>query len=374
MATQRTKPQLVTAMAASAQAAALGLLDFSVGSILRALVDAVADVVMWLQGLALRVLSLTRAATSRGPDLDSWMADFSFVRLTATYAVGDVTFSRFTTTGSALVPVGARVETADGSRAFAVVADPTVPQYSVGQNGYVLAAGVPAITVPVQALETGTAGNVMQNTVTVIGSAIPGVDRVNNPADFADGTNDETDEEFRLRFQGYLDSLGGATESAILSAIRNAGIGISAVAVDNERPDGTPELGFFYVVVDDGSGSPPQEFLDEIALIVDRERPFGSQFDVLAPILLNAVIVVTAQADSGYSPSGVDADITAALSGHIAGLGMGEPLYLTKLYQLAWNVPGVANVSSITINGGGADIIPTFKEIVRSNSISVTVS
>ncbi|MFX8028091.1 baseplate J/gp47 family protein, partial [Acinetobacter baumannii] len=106
------------------------LVDLTVGSVLRAIVEANAAVVVWLEGLLLQVLAITRAATSSGADLDSWVADFGVTRLPAVAATGIVTFSRFTTTQQVLVPVGATVQTADGTQQFTVTIDTTNPAYN----------------------------------------------------------------------------------------------------------------------------------------------------------------------------------------------------------------------------------------------------
>ena len=76
------------------QGAARQLLDFTVGSVLRAVVEATAAMALWLQGIALQIASLTRFSTSNGPDADSWAADFNFPRLAAQAAQGSVIFSR----------------------------------------------------------------------------------------------------------------------------------------------------------------------------------------------------------------------------------------------------------------------------------------
>ncbi len=70
---------LVQTMAASVQAASRQLLDLTVGSVLRAVLEANASIALWMQWLILQVLQMTRAATSTGADLDSWMADFALV-------------------------------------------------------------------------------------------------------------------------------------------------------------------------------------------------------------------------------------------------------------------------------------------------------
>ncbi len=79
----QTFTTLVQGMAAAVQAAAAQLLDLTVGSTLRAILEATASIALWMQWLILQVLQMTRAATSSGADLDSWMADFSLTRLPA---------------------------------------------------------------------------------------------------------------------------------------------------------------------------------------------------------------------------------------------------------------------------------------------------
>ena len=85
---------MVSNGAAAMQSACSSLLDLTVGSVLRAILEASASVGLWMQWLILKVLAMTRAATSTGEDLDSWMADFDLARLPGVAATGSVTFSR----------------------------------------------------------------------------------------------------------------------------------------------------------------------------------------------------------------------------------------------------------------------------------------
>src|SRR5579872_2048657 len=118
---------IVAAGAAAVQGAARQVLDLTVGSVLRAILEANAGLGLWLQWLILQVLQTTRAATSVGTDLDSFVGDFGLARLPASAAAGSVTFARFTPVAGALVPVGTVVRTSDGAQSFAVTADPTNP-------------------------------------------------------------------------------------------------------------------------------------------------------------------------------------------------------------------------------------------------------
>src|SRR5579875_741348 len=150
-------------MAASVQGAATALVDLSVGSVLRATLEASASVALWMQFLILQVLTATRAATSSGADLDSWMADFSFTRLPGAAAQGVVTFGRYTTGIAAVIPVGARVSIFDGSQSFSVVEQDSNPAWTGG--GYTLGASQASIDVPAVATTTGAGANILAGAI-----------------------------------------------------------------------------------------------------------------------------------------------------------------------------------------------------------------
>jgi len=119
----KTFTQYVRDMSAAVQAATVQVLDLSIGSVLRAILEANASVALWLQVLIVDVMDASRAATARGVDLDSWVGDFSLQRLAATPAVGLAAFSRFSALGTAVVPVGTTIRTTDGGVSFKVVQD-----------------------------------------------------------------------------------------------------------------------------------------------------------------------------------------------------------------------------------------------------------
>src|SRR5690348_7832551 len=97
---------LVQNMAAYVQGSASQLLDLTVGSVLRAILEASASMALWLQWLVLQLLAITRLATSSGNDVDSFVNDFGLTRLPGVGATGTVTFGRFNNTPAAFIPVG----------------------------------------------------------------------------------------------------------------------------------------------------------------------------------------------------------------------------------------------------------------------------
>lgn len=370
----RTFDQMVAdqAVAAQAQVPSRGL-DFSRGTVFRALAEAFASVGMWLQGLVLRVLAATRAATSRGADLDSWMADFFLTRVRAAFSNGEVTFARFTPTLAALIPVKATVRTRDNTWTFQVVADRSHSAWSEEQQGYVLGAGVATLTVPVVALTPGAGGNAAAGSVTLMSSPIPGVDTVTNAEAMVGGTEAETDEAFRQRFRDYLGSLSKATRPAIDYAVGQVQAGLSWSVLEGQQPDGAPAPATFTLVVDDGTGTPSADLLAKVAAAVEQVRAIGVTYSVIGPVVVTANVTMVLTVTPGVDRPAVVGKVAAALEAHINGLKLGSGLSYTRLTQVAYSAsPYVENVTNVALNGGTADIAATPRQAIRAGIVAVS--
>jgi uncharacterized phage protein gp47/JayE len=376
----QTFTALVQQFAAAAQASASALLDFSVGSISRALGEACSSIALWLQWIAIQILQMTRAATSQGSALDSWMADFSLTRLPAVAATGPVTFSRFTPSSSALVPVGAQVKTADGLRIFAVVVDTTNSLWSAAQNGFLIPAGTASGTCTVQDVTTdasgnlsvGTAGNVSAGAISLLASAIPGIDTVTNPVAFTNGIDAESDAAFRARFANYIQTRSLATDGAVAYAIQSVQSGLQFTIQENEA-GGSYQPGNFVVTVDDGSGNPPSALLSAVYTAINVVRPVGSTFTVQGPGDLTANITFTVTTNPTSNKPNLIGPITTAIDTYVDTLPVGATLAFTRLAAVIYGVdPSIVNVTSLEINGGTADIVPTQSQVVKVGTVVIS--
>lgn len=371
--TTKTFSTLVSDFVAAVQASSSQLVDFAIGSILRAIAEAASSVVVWLESLILLLLQTTRAATSVGSDLDSWVADYGLTRLPAQGATGAVTFSRFTPTLQALIPVGTVVQSADGTQQYAVVADTTNPAFDPVQNGYVVAAMTSSVTVAVQAVNTGAATNAAVNTITVITQAIPYVDTVTNALAFTNGADAESDTALRARFIGYIANLSKATQAAIGYALTSLQTGVTYALVENYDYSGAYHPGYFYVVVDDGTGSPSSDFLTAAQNAVEAVRGFTIQYGVFAPVVLNATVTMTVSVAAGYDVAATKALVQTAVADYIDSLALGQTLAYTRLAQVAYDAsPGVANVASVLLNSGTSDLTADAKHVIKAASVTVS--
>lgn len=360
-------------MAAAMQASASWALDLTAGSVIRAILEASASVVLWLQWLILQVLALTRAATSNGSDLDSWYADFGFVRLPAVLASGAVTFGRYTNTQAALIPAGATVKTLDGQQTFTVTADPTNAAWSASLNGYTIPANVTSVTVPVAVVNTGSGmlGNIMAASIGLIASAIPAVDTVTNALAFNNGVGAESDSAFRTRFQLFLNSLAEATVAAAEYAVSQVQQGLTFTVQPNWNGTiYTP--GTYVVTFDDGSGAAPSPLVASVTAAVQAVRPIGSTAivqaatAVLANVSLTIVCATTALHAAAVGPA------AAAITAFIQALPVGATMPYGRLWQLAFDAsPSITGVNSVLLDGGTADLTVTQAQVVRAGTVAV---
>ena len=68
----------------------------------------------------------------------------------------------------------------------------------------------------------------------VLAGSIPGVDTVNNAVTFTNGTDPQTDAQYKVGFPGFLQSLSKATPAAIEFAVQSVGEDVDFTFVENQ--------------------------------------------------------------------------------------------------------------------------------------------
>ena len=361
---------LIQNMAAGVQGSATALIDLTTGSVLRAILEANASLALWIQWLIVQVLSATRAATSNGSDLDSWVQDFGMTRLPGQAAATTVTFSRITPGFQAVIPVGAQVKTGDTTVTFNVLADPTNPAYSAAASNYTLAASSSSLAVPAQAAVSGVSGNVQAGAISLLATAMPGIDAVTNAVAAVGGMDAEPDAALRARFANFIDSRSRATPAAIAYAIQSLQQGLTYFLAENTDPSGAVRPGYFTVTVDDGSGAPPASLLGAVLTALEAVRPVGTQFAVQPPTVLTANISLTLSTPAA-SHAAAQLNVATAIQAFVASLPIGSPLPVSRLAAVAYAAdPSVTNVGSLSINGAG-DLTPPPSGVIKSGTVTV---
>ena len=356
----QTFPQLLQRMSAAVQNSASLLIDLSAGSMLRAILEANASIGLWIQWLIVQTLSMTRAATSAGEDLDTWMADFFLERQPATAARGTATFSRLLTGAPILIPVGTIVKAAIDNISFLVVVDTGCAAWKADLNGYIVQTGVSTIELPIVAQTPGVRGNVATGSVSVLASAVPGLDFVSNTYALSGGYDAETDTKFRARFRDYINSRSQATVAAVGYAVGSLQQNVRYKVFENRDRAGTWAPGHFLVIADDGSGQLTTPLQSDIYQIIDKVRPLGSDFAVLAPDVVPVNIVISVVAGGAAIDVTAVSLIKTAVSNYVDSLAIGSTLSVTRIIAITYQSGSLqSNISDVYINGSAADLVGT---------------
>ena len=115
-------------------------------------------------------------------------------------------------TGALKVPSGTRVRVPATTKTYTTVSD------------LALGASENYGTVRVQASSSGSSGNSSANSITSIVSSVYGISSVTNLSSLANGTDDETEQQWKIRFQNTLKALGRGTSNSLEIGAKTAAI------------------------------------------------------------------------------------------------------------------------------------------------------
>jgi uncharacterized phage protein gp47/JayE len=353
----RSFTDIVRDMSASVTSSTGKILDMSVGSIMRALIEANAGIMLWAQWLVALTLRTTRAETSTGSDLDSWMADFAFERSAATPARGTITFSRYSSVMSVVIPVGTAVKCRDRNISYIVIADNTLTSFAPPINAYSIAAGVNSIDVPVAASTPGSEGNVLKESITLLASPVPGIDTVNNNSALSGGEDPESDETFRLRFRKFFAARSRATVDAIGYAIVQAGSDLKYLIQENVDPQGMRRIGNIVIFISSSAGPVSSDTLNAISNSVNLVRPIGTTFFVLPADVVEVQITLTLALPAGLLMLDVTDNIRSSIKSYVNGIPIGGLVSVSRIVQIAYaSEIRIVNLSQVMLNSSASDI------------------
>jgi hypothetical protein len=330
------------------------LTDVNVGSVTRTLIETISrELATQYQQLQI-VYESAFVETAKGDSLDQVSALVDTPRLRQGHAVGRARFSRRSgSPGSVYIPVSTAVSDGEGNRYV------TSSEATLLPNQATLEVWVHGQTASVKPVEAGT--------LTVLERAIAGIDRVTNDEPTYRATEDETDDQLRIRARRAIHASGKGTLDALRYGLEGLPF-VSAVTVA-EYPD--PAVTVPGVLRVDIALSEDNELNRRLADgRLDELRPAGifveRQWAGKVTLAFRADLVL-----AGASlPTSVVADIkdgiTTRLSDYVRNLGPGDTLRMAPLVSLAMQDARVVDAQiSITADGapvsGAAFTLPTGK-------------
>ncbi|GBQ88271.1 baseplate J/gp47 family protein [Asaia krungthepensis] len=371
----RSFSSLVRVAIVTAQASCTSAFKLDPGSPGRALIEAASALGLWLQYLLIRILARTRLATSTGEDCDSFVGDFGMNRLPGVKALGHVTMTCFSYQDiSAVIRPGVTVRTA-AATTFQVVADPSHERWSREIQAYVRPAGFAALTLPVEALNAGSDGNVSAGAISLMGTTVSGIDIVTNEKAFANGSDQETDAQLRIRFPLWLASKASGSRSAVENAVAETQNNLSYALFDGESPDGLLRSGYFSVVVDDGSDDVPEQVVRDVYERVALTKALGIGFAVQRPLISTISVSMTVSVPSGSDVQTVETALVRAIAADLRSTKIGAGYAFSRLAFIAYASAGipVLSVTAVTLNDAQNDIPARTRQSLFPGTISITV-
>jgi hypothetical protein len=351
---------------------------------------------------------LMRASTCSGSDLDDWFYDFGYTRFAGATASGDITV---VTTGALTIDVGHSVLSGSGTAIYEVVAAPTGWAHDAGisyaANTYTIT-GAGTYHIPVAATVAGTGQNVSAASLNSFSPPVAGVSSISNELAILNGKDADDDAAARSGFRTFIQSLGKATESAILGAVQGVlGAEADVVLIEGQNLEGTLAPSHFVVYAENGSGSLSSDEVTDITIAVEAVRGFGVSFEVKSPADLagggvDAVTVaITVVFDAAYaSAHAATADtLTQVLTQYVNTLPIQDlskqngsircALLIDQIQRLAPQYPAIRYVESVVITGSagsyglppttvpattlaGADYPTPAKHIIRDSTVTIT--
>ena len=299
-----------------------------------------------------------------GTYLDEHALTLGMVRKDAVRAVGEVTFVG---TVGTLIAVGTEVSTLQ-----------TTPEgepisFETTEAGTLPAGGT--LTLDVQAAEAGTEGNVAAGTIALLQSPLDGISSVTNAQPTLGGADIESDERLRDRvLLAYSGSQGSGTITDYMAwSLAYPGVGFVTVT---PQATGAGTVG---VVITDANNRPVpaatvnglQAQLDPVIGEGRGQAPIGAKVTVSTPTTLAVNVAADLTLELGYSLDGaggtinVTEDVTAALKAYVDRLAPGDDVVRYHAMSQVFDVPGVADVVTFTLNGSAANVV------VASNQVAV---
>lgn len=306
----------------------------------------------------------TYAVTATGEDLDNRVAEQGITRYAATYAVRKISVADEEGNPVAL-PMGARFSTISNTRPvnYAVTA-----QYV--EDGIAVPGSYEATCEELGIIGNEYSGNLINITF------IQGLASAVMSSTLVPARDLETDEELRER---YFDTINQKAFGGNIADYREKAMGLAGVGAVQIYPvwngGGTVKLS----IVDPTYGPCSPEFVASIQRAIDPENaqgeqgtgigiaPIGHKVTVVTPDEVTINVEASIVLGTNYTLGHVEEPIREAIASYIQSLrqhwaestDLNEyscDVFLSRMSAAIITVPGVANVTNVTINGATQDI------------------
>ncbi|MBS1006819.1 baseplate J/gp47 family protein [Levilactobacillus brevis] len=354
-----------------------------------------------LEKLAQGVYNSFFVLKSSGANLDDLAAELEVYRKPAVNAYVELQIDGYVDPDSpTIIPEETQFSTPDG-QVFSTMADTTITQ----QATYVDSGGntqpledddgnaLGRQMVQAVAIETGTASNVMPNTIINPEDSIDGFYAVTNPSAATGGGDPETDDELRQRVLANRLNTPNSTPDGIQTAIKNLS-GVTDVRLINNNTMsadsyGNPAKSVHLYVIGGADADIVQTYFDylppqsnTVGSVMGTATDIGGRQYIVAfdraetvPVFIKVDIHID---DTKFDTDNGPASIKTNIVNYFDTLGMGDKVLYSKLFAPAYSPVGVTDVA-LTLGTSldkltEADVSVSDFQLAVTNSANIAVN
>ena len=317
--------------------------DFSIGSTIRTLFEAVA---FEIEELYVSIKSAIETAIR-----ESVYVTFGFERRPAIRSTTTLTITLYTPHEAFTIPKGTRFATSEGIT-FATVADTNIDAADITKNLLVICT------------TAGTVGNVPANAITTMVDNIPIVKSVTNPEVVINGRNMESDASRKTRFVGYIRSLSKGTLEALRYALSTVPE-ITSISISESLP------GIVKVYISTATGEVPEDVMNKAEEIIEKYRAAGIQIIISTVAKITVDVSIKIGLSDLQNSSIIQTQVKNGVMSYLNSMQVGEDLLPNNLmgFIFSLNLPQVRTVEILSPQN---KVIATSQSLIRPGDITVT--
>lgn len=228
----------------------------------------------------------------------------------------------------------------------------------------VLSPGADYVDANAIAVEGGSAGNVNTGEISVMVSLLQPISKVTNLSAFTQGTDEESDEDFRSRILACQGFPPTGTNAAYYEKLALSVTGVGAVYVaPRRRGKGTVDI----FVLPNGAVA-ESEVLENVRALMLQERELGVEVNVLSVSSAQGSVTVTIYPEEGYTFEAVKDNCTESVQRKVSNLTVGQDLKLSDIADALYHAQGVYDYE---FDSGSENIIAGDNRIITGVTLTM---
>ena len=315
-----------------------------------------------------KVLQLGFAETTDLEHLIMRATEHGVTQKTATKASGTITI---TGKAGAIIPDGLKLATeADADLGIKSIYFVTTQQATIPESG--------SVDIPIQAVESGTSGNVVAGSIVLLAQSRKDISAVTNAKATTGGTDDEGFDSLLSRYlehvrdpgtsgnkadyKQWATSVNGVGEAHVVSLWNGEGT-VKVILIDENKKPASKEI------VD-----AVQKFLSEDAGTGDRKAPVGATVTVVpaTEVSVNVEATIVLDKDVGTSAATIQENFKKAVSDYLQRLAFKSgTIRYARICSILLDQSGVVDYSKVTLNGQEVNITVTDEQVATIGTVTI---